>query len=105
MSRDPCSVTPVEKRAVVTTLLGTDTLVGGWLTIAGPFPRIFVSVAYKGFRLAVSGLESTLAGCPISVAFKRLRRNLLLNGLDEAYQGPFGSLESSEPARGAQNYL
>jgi hypothetical protein len=32
----------------------------------------FVSVASKGFRIAVSALESTLAGDCVSVAFKRL---------------------------------
>jgi hypothetical protein len=32
-----------------------------------PSPRIFVSVASKGFRTCVSGLESTLADIPVSV--------------------------------------
>ena len=38
-----------------------------------PPPLVFVSVASKGFRISVSGLESTLAGCLISVDSTRLR--------------------------------
>jgi hypothetical protein len=33
-----------------------------WLTITAPSPVFFVSVASKGLRVYVSGLESTLAG-------------------------------------------
>jgi hypothetical protein len=42
-----------------------------------PSSLFFVNVASKGFRLAVSGLESTLAGCLTGVDSKRLRGNPL----------------------------
>ena len=35
----------------------------------------FISVASKGVRVRVSGLESTLAGCFVSVAFKWVRKS------------------------------
>jgi hypothetical protein len=35
-----------------------------------PSPRFFVNVASKGFRISVSGLESTLMGGCASVASK-----------------------------------
>jgi hypothetical protein len=44
------------------------------LTLPHP-PRFFVSVASKGFRLGVSGLESTLAGVHVSVASKEVVRS------------------------------
>jgi len=37
----------------------------------------FVSVASKGFRVCVSGLESTLAGWFVSVAFKWVREGVV----------------------------
>src|SRR5229473_261342 len=37
---------------------------GVWLTITGPTPLFFVSVASKGLSVRVSGLESTLTGLP-----------------------------------------
>ena len=43
---------------------------GVWLTITDPSPYVFVSVASKGLRGYVSGLESTLAGISISVDSK-----------------------------------
>jgi hypothetical protein len=42
-----------------------------WLAVLGPLPPLFfVSVASKGLRADVSGLESTLAGISISVDSK-----------------------------------
>jgi len=41
-----------------------------WLTITGAPPMFFISVASKELRAYVSGLESTLAGIPISVDSK-----------------------------------
>ncbi len=43
-----------------------------WLTITPPTPLFFVSVAAKGFSLAVSLLSATLAVGSISVAAKGL---------------------------------
>jgi hypothetical protein len=43
-----------------------------WLTITAPAPLFFVSVASKGFRVPISGLESTLAGGHVSVASKEV---------------------------------
>jgi hypothetical protein len=40
------------------------------VTLTGPPPMFFVSVASKELRLAVSGLESTLASCLTSVDSK-----------------------------------
>jgi hypothetical protein len=40
--------------------------------MTGPLPRFFVSVASKGLRIYVSGLESTLAGISIGVDSKWL---------------------------------
>jgi hypothetical protein len=51
-------------------------LLAGWQfqnEKADPPPGFFVSVASKGLRVHVSGLESTLAGIPISVDSKGLR--------------------------------
>ena len=42
-----------------------------------PSPMFFVSVASKGFRVCVSGLESTLAGWFVSVAFKWVRETVV----------------------------
>ena len=39
-----------------------------------PHPLFFVSVADKGVSVAVSGLESTVTGCRVSVDSSRLRR-------------------------------
>ena len=41
-----------------------------WLAITDPPPMFFVSVASKGLRVSVSGLESTLARICISVDSK-----------------------------------
>ena len=38
-----------------------------------PPPWFFVSVAFKGLRVCVSGLESTLTGISITVDFKWVR--------------------------------
>ena len=43
---------------------------GVWLTITGPLPVILVNVASKRFGVYVSGLESTLVGWFVNVAFK-----------------------------------
>ena len=40
------------------------------LTIVGPYPLFFVSVASKGFGVSVSGLETTLRGISVSVDSK-----------------------------------
>jgi hypothetical protein len=41
-----------------------------WLTITGPLPLFFVSVADKGHSSVVSALESTVAGGFVSVDSK-----------------------------------
>src|SRR2546427_5043863 len=43
-----------------------------WFNNNCPLPLFFVSVASKGFRVCVSGLESTLAGAFVSVDSKGL---------------------------------
>jgi hypothetical protein len=49
-----------------------------------PSPRFFVNVASKGFRISVSGLESTLMGGRVSVAPKgvTLHQNCAKGGPD-----------------------
>jgi hypothetical protein len=42
-----------------------------------PLPLFFISVASKGLRVYVSGLESTLAGWFVSVAFKWVRESVV----------------------------
>jgi hypothetical protein len=46
-----------------------------WLTITGPHPLFFVSVASKGFSAYVSSLKSTLMGSFASVDSKGLRES------------------------------
>jgi len=41
-----------------------------WRQFCAPFPLFFISVASKGFRVYVSGLESTLVGISLSVDSK-----------------------------------
>ena len=48
--------------------------IAGFKTTADPFPRFFVSVAFKGVSLCVSLLFATLAGRSISVVAKGFRR-------------------------------
>jgi hypothetical protein len=56
-----------------------------WLTITGPHPPMFfVSVASTGLRDSVSGLESTLAGTPVSVDFKWVRLATNLSSVERA---------------------
>src|SRR5260370_1539214 len=46
-------------------------------------PMFFVSVAYKGLRDCVSGLESTLAGSSISVACKGVRGGMISHRFED----------------------
>jgi len=48
-----------------------------WLTITVPLPVILINVASKGLRVNVNGLESTLAGWFVSIAFKWVRKGVV----------------------------
>jgi hypothetical protein len=48
-----------------------------WLTITGPLPVILVNVASKRLSVCVSGLESTLTGWFVNVAFKWVRKGVV----------------------------